>query len=307
MNEPIWDQSIIKSSSIGDKIYGVNTVNSVWGGDYCMVYNRELLEVNGIKTPLDYIEEGNWTWDSAKEIAKQVKALGNDYQGCAVGNGTALAAKYGTALSIYDNVSGKFTSTVQDEGNMKACKFMAELYKEGLIDSKLKFVNGKMAWAIEDTYAIKTTGYFRSMDPLDIGVCEVPVPDKNSEEILGGFRRAYGICKGSKNPVAAGMFIRYFLDPANYVMENTFVNDDAVEYYWKSREKSYNYIKNGGKINYEFLGVGELAGGAQGYSYSVFGGASQVDPAQVATTLATYANKYSAGVEKANQLINQHK
>lgn len=303
LNEPIWDQSNIRATSVGDTVYGVNTVNSVWGGAFCTLFNRDLLESNGIKTPYEYVEEGNWTWDSLREIAVQVDKLGSDYYGCAVGEVMAYPSCYGAAATKYDNKTGKFTNTIKSDGFVKAMQFMSSLNKEGLTTSQHAFTSGKVGWVIRDSYGIKTTGYYRSMDPLDIGVVELPAPDSSSSNLSGSWLRNYGIVKGSKNPVAAGMFLRYFLDPANYDMAKTFINDDAIEYYWKSRKERYEYSKEH-EIVYENLGVAEITGSNVWLWYRK---AFEGDPAQVITNLSTVSNLVDAAVAKSNELIDRYR
>jgi len=303
LNEPIWDQANIRATSIGDTVYGVNTVNSVWGGSYCCLFNRDLLETNGIKTPYEYIEEGNWTWDSLREIAVQVDNLGEDYYGCSLGEVMAYPSCFGASSTKYDYKTGTFTNTITSSGVVEAMRFMANLHKEGLAVSQNLFTNGKVGWVIRDTYAIKTTGYYKAMDPLDLGVVSVPTPKKDDGNLTGSWLRNYGIVKGSKNPVAAGMFIRYFLDPANYNMDNTFINEEAAEYYWESRKARYEFAKTK-DITFENLGVAETIGSNVWLWYR---GAYEKDPAQVVTNLASVSNIVDTAVQKSNELIKTYR
>ena len=303
LNDPVWDQSIIKASSVGDTVYGVNTVNSVWSGGFFTVFNRDLLESNGIKTPYDYIEEGKWTWDALKEIAVQVDKLGNDYYGCAIGEVMAYPSCYGAAVTKYDSAAGKYTNTIKSDGFVKAIQFMSSLNKEGLTTEQNAFTSGKVGWVIRDTYALKRTGYYKAMDPLDIGVADLPSPDGTTSSLAGSWLRTYGIIKGAKNPVAAGMFIRYFLDPTNYDMSKTFVNDEATDCYWKSLKDRYEYSKNN-EIVFEALGVANSIGSNVWEWYNK---AYKGDPAQVVTNLAEVSNLVDTAVAKSNELINKYR
>ena len=304
LNEPIWDQSNIKATSVGDTVYGVNTVNSVWGGSFCTVFNRDLLESNGIKTPYEYVEEGKWSWDALKEIAIQVDKLGSDYYGCCLGEIMAFTSCYNASTTKYDSATGKFTNTIKSDGFAKAIQFMSQINKEGLVASSQElFSTGKVGWIIRDTYGIKKTGYFKAMDPLDLGVVGLPAPDSSSSGLSGSWLRNYGIIKGAKNPVAAGMFIRYFLDPANYDMDKTFINEDATEYYWTSRKERYEFAKDH-ELVYENLGVANIVGTDvwQWYNKAYWG-----DPAQVVTNLASVSNLVDAAVARSNELISKYR
>ena len=181
---------------------------------------------------------------------------------------------------------------------------MSQINKEGLVASSQElFSTGKVGWIIHDTYGIKKTGYFKAMDPLDLGVVGLPAPDSSLSGLSGSWLRNYGIIKGAKNPVAAGMFIRYFLDPANYDMDKTFINEDATEYYWTSRKERYEYAKDH-ELVYENLGVANIVGTDvwQWYNKAYWG-----DPAQVVTNLASVSNLVDAAVARSNELISKYR
>jgi multiple sugar transport system substrate-binding protein len=54
--------------TVGDSLYGVPFST----GALVMAYNEDLYEQAGVKSPADLIAEGNWTWDSFRDISKQV-------------------------------------------------------------------------------------------------------------------------------------------------------------------------------------------------------------------------------------------
>lgn len=45
-------------------------VAGAWGNS--LWYNKTLFEANGLKTPREYWDEGNWTWDTFLEVAKEL-------------------------------------------------------------------------------------------------------------------------------------------------------------------------------------------------------------------------------------------
>lgn len=53
----------------GDDIYAVPFSTS----PFILIYNADLLEQAGAKTPEEYMAEGDWTWDSFREICRKVK------------------------------------------------------------------------------------------------------------------------------------------------------------------------------------------------------------------------------------------
>ena len=48
--------------------------------------------------------------------------------------------------------------------------------------------------------------------------------------------KAWGICRGSDNPVAAGLFLRYYLDAGNYDTQGAFITPEAEKFFFKMTE-----------------------------------------------------------------------
>lgn len=300
LNEPIWSRSSINSTSVGDKVYSVNTINSVWAGTKVCVYNRELMESNGIKTPAEYYAEGNWTWDTMKTVMKQVDALGDEYYG---GSQDILdiIGPMGADVVSYDYKNAKFTNKITDPALAKAASLVLDLKKENLLGGS--FSSGRVGFIIEDPYAIKKTGYFKSMDGLDIGVTYVPDLDENTKAVFASNIRGYGIVKGSQNPKAAGLFIRYFLDAANYDLKDTFVSEDAANFFFEMSSK-VEEMSAEQPVLFNYLGVAMLTGQS---TYAWMQPVYNVDPSQAAATLAKQSNLVDAAVAKANELLKKYK
>ena len=45
-------------------------VQAPWAGTKMVYYNESMMESYGVKTPKEYIEEGNWTWENYLKVAK---------------------------------------------------------------------------------------------------------------------------------------------------------------------------------------------------------------------------------------------
>lgn len=300
LNEPIWSQAYINSCSVGDKVYGVNTINSVWASQYGILYNRELMEANGIKTPAEYYEEGNWTWETMKYVMQQVDALGEEYYGGSIPDIIDLIGSMGVGPVSYDYKTGTFTNNITDPRVVKACQYYAELQKEGLLVNQEKFSSGKVGLIIKDPYAIKRTGYYRGMDGLDLDYTYMPNPDENTEAVFAGNVRCYGIVKGAKNPEAAGYFLRYFLDAANYDVEDTFVSIDVAEAVFEMNDKIASLAEDN-QMFFNHSGIALLTG----QSAWTWVGIEKLDPSQVAASLSSHSNEVDAAIQKAHELIDK--
>lgn len=303
LNEPIWDKQVINACTVGNKVYAVNTMNGPWNGSGIVIFNRELMEANGIKTPEEYYNEGNWTWDTMTEVMEQVDKLGSDFYGGSIPDVNELYSSLGADIFSYDSANGKFANTLTDANVVKAFQYVANGWKSGLLTEQEKFKAGKVGLIIKSTYGLKKTGYFKDMDALDLGFTYLPDMDEKTKAKHGGSLRAYGIVKGSKNPEAAGMFIRYFLDSANYDLGDTFVSEEAGEFYFDLLEKMYTESKSENRT-FNYAGVAGMTGESiWGWTYP----AQICDPAQCSATLATKNNNCNTAVNKANELLAKMK
>lgn len=303
LDEPIWDKQVIKACTVGEKRYAVNTVNGPWCGAGIVIFNKELMEANGIKTPEEYYKEGNWTWDTMTEVMQQVDKLGDDYYGGTIPDVVELYRSLGADIFSYDSAKGEFSNTLTNENVVKAFQYVANGWKSGLLTEEAKFETGKVGLVVKSLYGLKKTGYYRNMDALDLGFTYLPDPDENTKASISGNLRAYGIVKGSKNPVAAGMFIRYFLDSANYDLENTFISEEAGNFFYEVLGKMNSQSETNNRT-FDYSGVAGMIGeSVWSWTYP----AQICDPAQCAATLATKNNNCTAAVNKANELLSTMK
>lgn len=302
LNEPIWSQQYIKATRVGTKIYGVNTVNSLWNSVWLCFYNRDIMEENGIKTPSEYYEEGNWTWETMANVMKQVDALGSEYKGGILGDYYAFFTSADAVPVKYDPDAGKFTKNTDADGYVNALKFIATQRKAGLdVSGKAEFDSGKVGLVIKDAYGLKKTGYYRKMDAIDLGFVPLPDIDANTAAKPGYHLRNYGIVKGAKNPKAAGLFLRYFLDPANYDLEGAFISTEAGQAYFDILKTN---IESGKDFNFAYYGVGTVIGTkGRNFGYTP----DNQDPAQISTFISSQDNKIQNGIDKSNELLAQMK
>lgn len=297
LNEPIWDQEHIKAMSANGKVYFVNTLTSTEAkfGGLC-IYNEDLLMSNGIKTPGQYYKEGKWTYANMKKVMQQTKALGSDYAGGYIDSAHAFCGNNAPVIK-YEN--GKFINNLTSNEVVEVQKFLTSLGQENLFASADQVANGKAALYIGGAYALKKTGYLRASDGDSFGYTYMPTLKEGQQPTVSGFLRGYGICKGSKNPQAAGMFIRYFLDPENIdLLGDAFFNVKAAQFYYdtitvnKSRKLCTDYAQ----------GIADYSGTWWGYWTR---GAESPD--QVATMLQSHYNEAQQCVDKANKYLSSLK
>lgn len=296
LNESIWDQSLINATTVNGKKYLVNTVSNIWNDFDMIFYNKKIFKQNGIRTPEEYQKAGKWNFDTLKMCMTEVKKANSSYTGGILNYEGVINS---TGESIVKMKNGRFELGIND--NLKSVvKWIAEGRKQGYIGGldaptgQEEFKKGKVGIFWGFSWCLKKTGGLSGMNPDDIGF--VTAPSWNGKAAVPAtFVRGWGICRGAKNPVAAGIFLRYYLDVNNYNTTDAFINKEASDFFFKVStkdvEKTNRYYCFGG-------GVGSVTE-AFNTTYS----AGDTDPTQVDQFFASNMNTYKAGVGALNDLL----
>ena len=230
LTAPIWNQGVIKASTLDGHPYLVDAISNVWTELDICVYNKHIFESNGLTTPEEYYEAGEWTFANFRDAARRVAALGKEYSGAGVLDEAMLGAAGCTVFKYEDQ---KFSNGV-DARFEKVLTFMSQMRVDGyLMQDRFGFDGGKQGMAITNCFGLKQTGYFTSINPEYIGATYLPVWEKGEEQVYTGIYRGWGLIDGSKNPVGAGIFLRYYLDVNNYDLQKTFHNQDVTNFFFK--------------------------------------------------------------------------
>ncbi len=70
VEQPWWDQDARRNFTIKGKLYTMNGDISYLnlGYSFCMVFNKNLFDDNGLEYPYELVREGKWTWDEWEKI-----------------------------------------------------------------------------------------------------------------------------------------------------------------------------------------------------------------------------------------------
>ncbi len=299
LQDPIWDQSMIETTRLNGNVYGLNTIGTPQTGSNLVFFNRRLFEENGFKTPEEYYKEGTWTWDNMLKCLKDIKALSTSdtvYYGALL-EMDILAGSVGASFTKYNFDTDTFSSGINDPKLLSAFQWYAEAKEQGLLDGSIdRFVQGRCGIVIRGTWGLKGTGYFRDMKPEDVGFTYMPSFEEGEDSLVSSIYRVYGICEGAHHPDAAGYFIRYWLDPANYDLQNTFLTPEAGVFYYElinrtAEQKYFNYDE----------GLATLLGEDVGKAF--YNAVKNSSSAGVKTAIDSVSNKVDTAVNLANELI----
>ena len=228
LTAPIWNQSMIKASSLDGHSYLVDTVANVWTELDLCVYNKNIFENAGLTTPKELYENGKWTFANFRELAKQVSQLGKEYSGAGVLDEAMLGA---AGCNVFNYKDNKISLGVDDHF-VEVLSYMAQMRVDGYLKlDRFGFDDGKQGMCFTNVFGLKKTGYFTHINPDYVGATYLPVWQEGDEQVYTGIYRGWGLIEGCKNPTGAGLFMRYYLDINNYDLPNTFHNQEVTNFF----------------------------------------------------------------------------
>lgn len=294
LSDPVWDQSIMKATTYQDKIYGINTFGEKAINSY-IVYNEDMFWDNGLESPGDYYEAGNWNMETFEQACRDIHSLGNDIYGYVSGDRMEFirAAGIDGVVSMKD---GKFVSNLSEPALIEGLRFMAQGNKEKLImydwTAGCTLFNGEKAGMILSTnYGLEKEGFFKDAK-FTLGAVPIPEPKGSAtyNKVYG--LDAFGVPQKAQNPEGAGYFMRYYLDPARDGMDTLYFSDELLDFHLNELKKSNRVIDTSS-------GILPLSGDVY-LNDNIAWEAAQSDPQQIEVLLNGYKNMVDKAVQVAN-------
>ena len=301
LNEAIWDDALIDLATVKGKTYLVDTVGNIWKEEDMVFFNKKIFRENGWTTPEEYYKAGKWNFDTMKDCMKKVASLGPEYTGGVV-HLEGLIHSAGASVIGFKN--GKFVNGTTNTVTQDIMRWASNGIKEGwlgttsIYTSLNEFPSGKVGIAILHSFGLKKTGYLRNMKASDIGFTYLP-SYKGKAYTPTGIVRGWGICRGAKNPVAAGIFLRNYLDVNNYDTPSAFISKEAENFFFKltstnSKDKNFYFCYGSG-----VTGVTGKDSAVGDYIQTP----AHSDPSQVGVEVKKYQNEIKADIEKLNNKL----
>ena len=149
------DQKYISQQSINEAAWGghIYSIFSSEGvGRTYLGFNPDLFVERGQKTPKQYYEEGNWTWDTFRQVAKAM--TGNGLFGCYARN----FAYFGSENIVSVAANGALTSTLNSKNTSDFLQWyyqLANVDKIFAVDANQKAAMGLLQVDAEPMYNSK--------------------------------------------------------------------------------------------------------------------------------------------------------
>ena len=222
LNDGFWYNSCTNAFSFGGVPYAMGAEAT----PVVISYNKTLFEQNGVKTPMEYFEEGNWTWDTFREVALEMTGDtdgdgNNDVYGFGWWDSfyVQMLNANGTTTIDYNGADG-VTSNYQTAAATETFEFLQNGYTT---DKFIMFPDGdSFIAAFKGGNLAMTCEYgFNAITAYacDYEIAWAPLPTGPSGETYdcGGALNGFVIPLTAANPEGAAVFARmaYELKQAN--------------------------------------------------------------------------------------------
>ncbi|MCQ2450247.1 MAG: extracellular solute-binding protein, partial [Clostridia bacterium] len=190
-----------------------------------LYYNKDIIEAEGMEDPMDLYEQGEWTFDTFKEMCKKLtddtdKDGNTDRWGLCCWYPWAWLGANHTALCNI-NKDGLYELNLSDPAVVQTSEFVQDMYYtsnwRGLDGDDIftSFYQGRNAFLQEYSWSevnriipAKKSGQF----DFEYGVVPTPYGPNNKNKSNVAHASGYGIGNGSKSPYHSGKLIEMILE-----------------------------------------------------------------------------------------------
>lgn len=224
--------------------------------NFTIHYNRATLLEAGLKDPWELYEEGNWNWNTFKQLCEQWCDQSEENMGFTGGSWTAMMFANSTGVKTFDVTENDIINNLRNENVERAMSFLADMKKEGLIGDGYvhpgeAFVTGNLLflamgyeWGIESAQeTIFTKGLVGDMVTLPIP--KDPLSDKY---YVAADTFGYMVPAGAANVQGGVDWILasriYESDPETKAADYAKKTSTDPVYYDKCPGCKYDYVSN---------------------------------------------------------------
>lgn len=172
-----------------------------------IMFNRDLFELEGLKTPDEMFRDGEWNWDTFRDVCQTLtKTVDGAASQLAFGarDEALLFFLYsnGTTLLNVDTAAGTVSSNLGSQEALNTLDFMVEL--------KDSFVLGDdvFGWFDEGNLAMICGKEFPVELPFEVGMVPFPAGDDYEGKNLVVYPQGMSVPNGASNPEGAVAFMR---------------------------------------------------------------------------------------------------
>ncbi len=197
----LWKYQIEGITKWGDKHWGFNEVQGLYGGQNTVFYDEALTQREGIPDIWDMAMKFNWTWNEFTQVAVQTT---KDLDGDGIVDQWGLIAQpqhlaetliYANNGRFFNTDGGKTLFALDNPESIKALQFMSDLfnvYKVIPYDATLSRVKnylGRVAMSVMTVPSSSASVWMTPEQGDSIRVAPMPLgPDSYTDKYMSGYR-----------------------------------------------------------------------------------------------------------------------
>jgi multiple sugar transport system substrate-binding protein len=199
-----------ETQSSGESLWGLPRDVSTFG----LYLNLDLIEEAGAPDPRELAEQGEWNWDTFRQVAEAVDGLGDDIYGFGMNNWWANPGVWiNSAGGSFFNDDRTACALDSDEA-IQGLEFMTSLYQDGLAvpygeDSQPPYQAGQVGMQMTGRWS---TPAYRTIEDFEWDV--VNVPDGPAGPVNWTFWGAYVVNANTDHPEEAFELLTRLTDGA---------------------------------------------------------------------------------------------
>lgn len=251
--------------------------------NFAINYNRLVLEEYGLEDPMELYMNGEWTWDSFRDLLRKWCDISPDHIGYTGVGAMSFIATTGT--KIVDVKGTEIINNLNSEKIVRCMEYLEDLCKQGLtgegyidpgeafVDGNLLFLGMEPVWS----YGAACESLYRKNIEYDMVFVPFPRDPVADNYYIAYDSFGYMIPSGAKNIKGAVDWITLNREektnPDNIAKERSEQTDSSTKYYGKCPECKYSYIEN----NTEELTVCPNCGTARKVKFNAYYSETQYD------------------------------
>ena|GEM_PF-4970645 len=216
-----------------------------------MYFNQTMFEINKLKTPLEYYNEGNWTFETFEQSARALTQDTNgdgtiDQYGWGSWRMFDFAYASGGAIVSKNETDDNVVNSLKDSKTMYGLQFLHDAYQtykyakpDGNVQFEKALPNGSVAMLSENYYIGSLLGDMK--DKWD--VVPFPVSPENKEKKNIVTPVGWGLAKNAKNPEGAVAYIKMWSEQRPDSMKKTIAKnftEEQIERIFKAKENPFD-------------------------------------------------------------------
>ncbi len=222
--------------------------------NFAINYNRLLLQEYGLPDPIDLYKNGEWTWDTFRDLLKQWCDADANHVGYTGVNAMSFVATTGTPL--IDATSTEIINNLKDNNVQRAMEYLEDLCRQGFmgdgyVDPGEAFVDGNLLFlGMDPEWAYGAAWESLYKKSVDCEMAYVPFPrDPQADKYYIAYNSVgFMVPAGAKNVKGAVDWITLNrteeIDPENVAEAREKATDSTPKYYPKCPECKYSYVEH---------------------------------------------------------------